>query len=252
MPAAAVRATTFQIRYQDALLTERQWDAEIRRAVAAANGVFRAHGISFALSQTTHLSEEASMALLTRSVEEESRAEGISRDAYFQRERRLDSYVQQSRTGARGPFRYGGFLVRAFPMSAAATSATAPRPASQEVLDILQLNRAAGEIATYWVPGFNSGYHGLTCMPEFNPGVSRAREGILISFGAARDILAHEIGHLLMRAGHCTFEGADGATEGSAPATNLMHRDNEFRTGTALTAGQVRRMLAEGRDYLRG
>lgn len=249
MANANVRALTFQVRYQDALLTERQWDAEVRRAIAAANEIFRPHGITFGLSNVTHLSEEASMAMLTQSVREESRAAGTSPGAHFRLERTGDAYSQRHRTGATGTFRFGGFLVRAFPPDARA-SATSMRAASREALEILRLNRLAGEIATYWVPGFNSGYHGLTYMPEFNPGVTRATEGIFISYRTARDILAHEIGHLLMRAGHCTFEGANGLAEGSAPAGNLMHRDNELRTGTALTAGQVERMRREGRGYL--
>lgn len=88
-------------------------------------------------------------------------------------------------------------------------------------------------------------------MPEFNPGVSHWNEGIFISYRTARDILAHELGYLLMRSGHCTFDGPDGMVEGSAPPANLMHRDNDMRTGTNLTSGQVQHMLAEGRTYLR-
>ncbi len=251
MPKAYIRATTFQIRYQGALLTASQWEAEIRRALRCANEIFRRHDLDFVLSNMTHLSDAASMTLLTQSVRQESRVEGISSSVYFQRERRQDAYTHQARSGATGSFNYGGFLLRAFPLSAAAGSGTPDRPASREALDMLRLNRAAGEIATYWIPGFNSGYHGLTYLPEFNPGVLRWNEGIFISYGTGRDILAHELGHLLMRAGHCSFDGPGGTVEGSAPPENLMHRDNDMRTGTNLTSGQIQRMLAQGADYLR-
>jgi hypothetical protein len=253
MPEVRIRATTFQIRYRGAVLTSRQWDAEIRRAIRAANeiyssAIFGRDRIHFTVSNTVHLSEEASMTLLTQSARRESQVEGIPYTAYFERERRLDAYNQQAASGARGPFDYGGFLVRAFPLDASQATEMSRRTASREALDILRLNRRSGEVSTYWVPGFNSGYHGLTYLPEFNPGVG-PNEGIFISYQAARDILAHELGHLLMRAGHCTFEGPNGTAEGSAPPANLMHRDNESRTGTDLTAGQVQRILASGTTY---
>lgn len=249
MPTAIIRATTFQIRYRGTLLTSRQWDAEIRRAFRSANEIYGKYNIHFTLSNVTHLSNEASMTLLTQSVRQESSAEGISPDTYFQRERRLSRHTQRTRAGVTGTFDYGGFLLRAFPLN---TSEALRRAASREALGILKLNRAPGEIATYWVPGFNSNYYGLTYMSEFNSGISRANEGIVMSYQAGQDILAHEIGHLLMRAGHCTFEGPNGENEGSAPSSNLMHRDNDVRNGGKdLTSGQIQRMLVKGRPYLR-
>lgn len=255
MPNAIIRATTFQIRYRGALLTARQWDAEIRRAISAANDIFTANyafsnaGIRLVLTDTVHLSEEASMALLTQSIRPEARREGIDQRAYFERERRMDNSAIRSHSAPAAPFNYGGFLLRAFPLAPAGTG-TARRPATPEALEILRLNHRAGEIATYWIPGFNEAYYGLTYMPEFYDGVTRVNEGIFISYHAARDILAHELGHLLMRAGHCTFEGPNGADEGSAPPRNLMHRDNAARTGTELTSGQIQRMLTQGSAYL--
>ena len=68
MPKASIRATTFQIRYQGAFLTSRQWDAEIRRAIRSANEILRRHNIGFLLSNVTHLSYEVSMTLLTQSA----------------------------------------------------------------------------------------------------------------------------------------------------------------------------------------
>lgn len=256
MPTALIRATTFQIRYRGALLTARQWDAEIHRAIRAANDIFAANymsgreSIRVALSSTVHLSEEASMALLTQSIRPESQREGgISPNAYFERERRMDAATFQARSGATGQFNYGGFLLRAFPLGSAGGPG-ARRAATRETLAILRLNRRAGEIATYWIPGFNEAYYGLTYMPEFYDGITYLNEGIFITHHVARDIFAHELGHLLMRAGHCTFEGPNGKVEGSAPPNNLMHGDNASRTGTDLTTGQVRCMLENGRAYL--
>ncbi len=51
MPKAYIRATTFQIRYQGALLTASQWEAEIRRALRCANEIFRRHDLDFVLSK---------------------------------------------------------------------------------------------------------------------------------------------------------------------------------------------------------
>jgi hypothetical protein len=224
MRTARIRATTFPIRYGTARLTSGRWRREIWRAIRTANRIYRPHNFHFELAGfIRHLSYNRSMTLLTHSVEEESRAEGISRDRYFQRERRIESRgYRRTRYGVVNNFRFGGFLLRAFPMGSTTPTDGSLRQVSREALQILRLNRRPGEITTYWIPGFNRASHGLTLIPEFQRGVTRANESIFISYRTQRDILAHELGHLLMRAGHCNFEGQNGSTEGSAPTTNLI------------------------------
>ncbi len=251
MSTVLIRATTFPVRYSGRTLPPGQYAREIREAISVANGIFSFHQIRVRLSSITHLGYIESMRLLSLSIPDEFLEGGLvhgRRSAATLMQDQLRAvrleYAQARREGVW----WGAFAVRRHPVI--------PRPnerkVTREALEILRLNRSPSEVATYWVPGFNNPHvHGETMAPWAHAGVTRQNEGIFMALGRRTDILAHELGHLLMRAGHCSFEGPNGTREGSAPPNNLMHAATEDRTGQDLTRGQIQRMLAQGAPYLR-
>jgi hypothetical protein len=68
-------------------------------------------------------------------------------------------------------------------------------------------------------------------------------------YGSQRFILAHELGHLLMHSGHCSWLKPNGHNEGSAPASNLMNADIIRNGGTELNREQIEVMLDRGSRY---
>ncbi len=262
MATVRVRVTTFPVRCDGHTITRRQYEGEIRRAINAADRIFDKatrrrvrHRIRVQLAGMRHLSYSHSMRLLSLSIEDEPRNGGlpfelrygrISGEAYRERQEREVAleYGSARRTGVW----WGGYALRRHPMYPTQDN----RALTREALEILNLNRHAGEVAVYWVPGFNNPFdHGEAIMPWAHRGVTHRNEGIFMPLGRRAGILAHELGHLLMQAGHCSFEGRDGTTEGSAPPDNLMHGGNETRTGKELTRGQTNRMFEQGARYLR-
>ena len=98
------------------------------------------------------------------------------------------------------------------------------------------------------MPGFESDAAGEVITGWAHENVPRESEGIFVALRQRKDILAHEIVHLLTRDGHYLFE--QGQRRGAAPPTNLMHGYNNARTGQELTDGQVEQMVLRGNYYL--
>ena len=110
--------------------------------------------------------------------------------------------------------------------------------ASGEALEILRLTRRNRCVAVYWVPGI-SGATALSLYRPFYSNVGVQEEGILMRPGTGPDTLAHEIGHLLMRCGHCSEPDDDSHAAGCecAGPDNLMHGSGDVR---AAPTGRLR------------
>ena len=224
MATANIRATTFNIRMPSGpQITPNMWERQIRQAVSAANNIFGPHYIAFTVINITHLSNEASERFLSEDLRAESQR-GYFTYQELQRAERRHGESEYNRPPGSGTRRnygllFGGFFLRS---EVSATN----RSATVEALNILRLNRRPREIATYWVPAMVCNHAGQTMMgPPFMPNISQNNEGIFMPYESRPCILAHEIGHLLMHAGHCSFTGPNGSNEGSAPTDNLMNAD---------------------------
>jgi len=259
MPEARIRAITFPIALEGGI-TAVAYEEQIQEAIQTANEIFGRHRIArrppirFTLSSIWHNTDINSQSLLTRNIFEYAQREGVSFHSAYRLMRSSVNPINRQRYGWSGPWNYGGFTVEIL-QEMEDPDGVSYLPVSSEALSILSLDQVPGEIATYWVPGLSGGEHGITYYtPKFRD-ISSNNEGIFISYRTQADILAHELGHLLMRAGHCSFEGDDGDQENSAPPTNLMHKYNAARQqngpGRSLTGGQIDRMLSKGQAYLR-
>lgn len=228
------------------------WNSTVRDAFREANRILSPFGLAVVMTNRSDMAVVPSRRYLTADIRQQARRGNLDY-SWCQRMRHeagVASYYGARREGYNLPH----LLSREYFVDIAEVVATVRTPigvASSEALRILALNRAPGEIATYWVPGLedpNSSGHSL-CQPIYS-NVPRNREGIFMAPHAPADTLAHEIVHILTRAGHCSFSGPNGTYEGSAGPDNLMHHDGSARTGHNLTQGQIDRIAAHGTPYL--
>jgi hypothetical protein len=234
------------------------FNEQIDRAISTACSIFGLHGISVGESGRTVLDS----GLLTRDLQDEAvRLSGISGRPIAEEVAFLEG-TGATREASRQTARAAMVAAQGY----------GDGFAGNEARGILSQNRVVGEVATYWVPrllaGTSSSAGHTVCAP-FYPDIPAGLEGIFIRQGAPAPTLAHELGHLLMRAGHCALpDSHEGRTEtvsrGAAPPIqrachcarpmNLMHEAGDTRTGSSLTGEQVRRLLRVGfaSGYLRG
>jgi hypothetical protein len=127
-----------------------------------------------------------------------------------------------------------------------------PNPVGQDALQILALTHRLDCVQVYWVPGMRAGA-GVAVMNPPNANVNRDLEGIFIAPHGGPTTLAHELGHLLMRCGHCIDPEHHQADCPCAPADNLMGASEEARNIPSqgdrmrlqfFTGPQAARMLA--------
>lgn len=282
MPEAIIRATTFPIS-TGSNLSPAQYNSQIRGAIRVANQIYenRPRGmprISFRLSTImTYGQVIANMSPHERANvdSDDSTCEGLlsrSVRSLFRRNsgglltwgrhRRIiamnETQLMRNRYGA-GRFDWGGYTVELLGDQPNPDNPGRTGRASDEALRILRLNRVNEEIATYWVPGFGGlSASGVTFFPEAYIGITHQTEGIIMGYNVAPDVLAHELGHLLMRAGHKSFEvDPETGRELPVPVTNLMYGTNSDRLqapggpGRDITRGQINRMLSQSQRYLR-
>ena len=243
-----VRVTTLNYQEQprgDAI--GRHWNQRVNTAIDSANQVFSPHGIYVVRSRRRDLGVDHSRSLLTSDIRAAA-APGRYRATVEDWHDRGRSQYEESGSVhhlSRAYWANVSQMAMAFESGAGL--------AGSEVRAILRLNRAPREVATYWVPGISSS-HEATAHTFFGPlysDINRTNEGILMAPHAGSDTLAHELGHLLMRAGHRSFQPPNGEQEGSAGPDNIMHSRGDLRTGRNLTAGQLREIRRRGRYYLR-
>ncbi len=120
--------------------------------------------------------------------------------------------------------------------------------ASSEALEAGTINRHPGEPTAYFVPALATG-DGITVDHSTYANVPQDNESIFVAATAGDEVLAHELGHLLMDIGHQDLDGSDDDGNGVADEQivdtdndNLM-QDGSRRTGTELTSQQVERLL---------
>jgi hypothetical protein len=130
---------------------------------------------------------------------------------------------------------------------------------SRETRALLEHGRSPGIPTAYWVPSMNDAQSrtghptGYSIDTAAWAGLLPNREGVVIAENAGPNTLAHELGHLLMRAGHEDFDSRDESGNGIAdepdtdvPLSNIMYpssTDPEGRPrGTDFTPQQIARI----------
>lgn len=231
-----------------------RWNLAILRSIRETNRILNTYGLNVSITGRCNLDVAPSRHLLTADIRRQARR-GHLDYSWCRRVRRRNgrsSFINSRREG----FSLPHLLAREFFADMADVVPTRRQPigvASREVLGILAINRVPNEMSSYWVPGIedpNAAGHSLF-QPVYS-NVSQNREGIFIAPHAPPDTLAHEIVHVLTRAGHCSFDGSpEGTSERSAGPENLMHHDRSARRGYQLTQGQVDRISAYGTYYFR-
>jgi hypothetical protein len=213
------------------------WGNAIDKAVQAARRIFGPHGIVIQESARSTLPE--SEFLLTRDIR--------------------DQAATLSRQSGRSAQQEYEFLAGMHSSSQLHTLNVADRASqdigdgipSSEALNIMTKNRVRGEVPIYWAPALLAGGEscaGHTVCRPFYTGLPANGEAIFMGRNAPDPTLAHELGHFLMRAGHCIDPDRHEATKGCqcADPNNLMHRFGSDRRGYNLTTQQKERLLRMG------
>jgi hypothetical protein len=248
MASITIRITTFTVRPpRPGHRVGEQWNELIDRSFVRAGEIYGRHGITIRRGRRVDHGVEFSRQVLTRDHYLHGRDIGYSPRRMF-REQNEAGEAAYRRSVAEGRprehYRDAEYWVRvANCVAYRAGGGTVAR----EALQILTLNNNPGEVATYWVPGITNpegSAADTACSPMY--GNVRVFEGIFIGPTSGRDTLAHELGHILMRCGHCADPDHDPPGCDCAGRSNLMHAIGYEDRGTELTEGQVIRLKREG------
>lgn len=242
MSVILVRVTTFNPEGNTA--GRINWRRQVVEAIIVANGVFGRCGIIIRTSDFRQVGVPQSGRRLTQDIRH-ALPDNVSPQA---RRQMFNVYRALARAGGEEfalraadvvPLQIGQGIVNA------------------EARSILQMNRARGQVATYWVPRIiapvSSGQ--TVCEPMYS-NIPTSLEGIFIKNDAPPATLAHELGHLLMRCMHCEapVQHQSRTVCNCASRDNLMHGRADTRRNTNLNGEQVRhlRNTATMSGYLRG
>ena len=242
MSIIQVRVTTFDPGGGSAERID--WRGQVTRAITQANRVYSRHGITFHPTDYLEIGSTQSGRRLTHDIRS-ALPEGVSPTV---RRQLFRSYMSQARAWG------GEFALRA---AEVVPIRNGMGVATSEAFNILEMNRVAGQVATYWVPRIISpASSGQTICAPMYANFPLGLEGIFIKNGASPQTLAHELGHLLMRCMHCQAPKQHHALDvcECASTQNLMHGDGDARSDNpTLNEGQVRhlRITAGSTGYLR-
>jgi hypothetical protein len=220
-----LRITTFFTeRLEGAMDGRDRWNSQIAIAFATANRIYNRYGIRVRRGHEEHVSVEESRRILASSRSEVINLEGVRGIGDREIREREENRILER-----------GDLDRGSAPGAALT---------EEVCEVLSMNRGpARQACSYWVPTFG-GLDG-NCFHRGAYDIDERLEGVVLRFGAPSDTLAHELGHLMTRAGHDDFDPSTGEGEGNLPRSNLMWLDSGTREEPReLSDEQARRMRA--------